>query len=228
MNISAYPPKIYIGITDKCNANCIMCWRNFHKEDIFKDMDEEILKKISNAFSLAKELGWWGDGEIFCCGYLDKIFTYMKEYPNAKHKFSTNGQLLSQFADRLSECNISEIIISIDGATEETLSSIRKGCHLYKIKEGVVALYEAFDSKNKIRPIIYFSFIAMSKNIHEMTLLVNLANELNVPIVHVQQLKLFFGLEYLIVNPEEFKRVFSEAKAIANTLGVDLQSEYPL
>ena len=227
MSIPAYPTKIYIGITDKCNANCIMCWRNFYKGE-FKDMDEKILKKISNAFSVAEEIGWWGDGEIFCCGYLDKIFAYMKEYPDIKHKFSTNGQLLSQYAERLSNYNICQLIISIDGATEETLSTIRKGCHLDKIKEGVVSLYKAFDSKKRTRPLIYFSFIAMSKNIKELPLLVEMASELGVPIVHVQQFKLFSSLEYLIVDHEEFSRVFSEAKEMANALGVDLQSEYPI
>jgi MoaA/NifB/PqqE/SkfB family radical SAM enzyme len=227
VNTPTYPPKIFIGITDKCNANCIMCWRSFHKGE-FKDMDEKILKKISNAFSLSEELGWWGDGEIFCCGYLDKIFNYMKEYPNAKHKFSTNGQLLYQYADRLSGCNISEIIISIDGATEETLSSIRKGCHVDKIKDGIVALYNAFDGKGKTRPIIYFSFIAMSKNIQEMPLLVNLASELSVPIVFIQQFKLFDGLEYLIPDHEDFKKYYSEANEVAKNLGVELKSEYPL
>jgi MoaA/NifB/PqqE/SkfB family radical SAM enzyme len=203
-----------------------MCWRTGITDKHFADIEDSILGKLENVLVGATDIGWWGDGEFFCYSDMDKLFGLMKKYPKASHKFSTNGQLLSRYIYQLSECNIGEIIISIDGATEETLSRIRVGCHLRNIVDGVIELFRVFDYKNKKRPIILFSFIAMRSNIHELPDLVRLAGSLQVPIVFVQRLKVNQDtLLPEILDDIEERDFFNTAKKIANEVGVTLKHE---
>lgn len=226
MNVSTYPHHVQIGITDKCNADCIMCWRTGIVDKNFSDIDDSILDKLENALVGATDIGWWGDGEFFCYSKMDKLFSLIKKYPKANHKFSTNGKLLSKYVDQLSECNIGEIIISIDGATEETLSRIRVGCHLQNIIDGVTDLYRAFDNKDRTRPTVLFSFIAMRSNIHELVDLVRLAGSLQVPIVFVQRLKVNQDILLSEVLDDTVEReYFRKSKNIASELGIILKHE---
>ncbi len=227
MNVSKYPHHVQIGITDKCNANCIMCWRTGIVDKNFSDIEDTVLDKLKNALVGATDIGWWGDGEFFCYSDMDKLFSLIKKYPKASHKFSTNGKLMSKYAPQLSECNIGEIIISIDGVTEETLSRIRVGCHLQNIIDGVTDLYKAFDNKDRIRPTILFSFIAMRSNIHELPDLVRLAGSLQVPVVFVQRLKVNQDtLLPEVLDEIEEREYFNKAKKIGNEIGVTLKHEF--
>jgi len=225
MSVSSYPTNIYIGITDKCNANCIICWRNFHKGN-YEDIDEKILDKISNAFSSAEEIGWWGDGEFFCCGHLGKIFDYMRQYPNVRHRFSTNGQLLFQYADEISAHNIAEIIISVDGATNGTQENIRRGCSLENISKGIARYYEHCEQKQRVPAKIMFAFTCIKSNIAELPMLVDFADRNGVKNIHVQSLKLINdGLKSEQITTETEKQYFVIAKNRAAELGIYIKHE---
>lgn len=219
------PRNIYVGITDKCNANCIMCWR-YSGQPPFLDISQEILEKIRPALEGAEFIGWWGDGEIFSYPDLDNLLEFMESISGVRHSFSTNGKMLSKYAVRLARINISEIIVSIDGATEGTLSRIRVGIHLDDIVNGVTDLYYYFDKNERPRPNIIFSFVSMMSNIYELPMLVELASSLEVPEVYVNPLNPHHS--HLVseclpdVAPGLEKKYFDMAQERADKLGISL------
>jgi MoaA/NifB/PqqE/SkfB family radical SAM enzyme len=187
MSYPQYPETVYIGITDKCNANCVICWRRASNETML-DFDKELLEKIKPFLSSVKVIGWWGDGEIFAHSDIDYILSIMKEMPNTKHRFSTNGKGLVKYAEELAQINIDEIIISIDGATEGTLSRIRVGVHLANITDGIKSLQTSFAKNERPMPKLIFAFTSLMSNIYELPKMVELAKDLSVSEIRVQPL----------------------------------------
>jgi len=187
MDVPEYPKEIFVGITDKCNISCIMCWRHTQHTP-FLDMDKSILEKLKPAFEHADHIGWWSGGEIFAYTNIDELIILMQQLPDVKHSFSTNGKELANYAERLVSINLAEVQISIDGASKGTIKRIRRGVELGEIADGIKALYKAHDNAGKIRPHIIFNFISMMSNVYEMPLLIELARELEVPEVLIHPL----------------------------------------
>ncbi len=228
-SLSALPCNLYIGITDRCNASCIICWRQ-KAQPPFLDMADAVLDRLQcviNVDNAVDFVGWWGDGEFFSYGRLDQLLEFMASTAKTQHSFSTNGIQLASYAERLARIDFAEIHISIDGATEETLSRIRRGVKLSDITDGVAALYSEFDAVNKRRPAVMFTFTSMVSNICELPDLVVLAAELEIPVIHVNPLSVLHSdLEsesLSVVAPGLELRYYTEAKLRAEELGVDLR-----
>ena len=225
METPEYPENIYIGITDKCNARCIMCWRN-NAQGPFLDMDSKLLAKLETAMRHAKFIGWWGDGEIFCHSDIDGILDRMRSLPYVAHSFSTNGKLLAKYARDLASVNLREITISIDAADPELLGRIRKGVTLGEIVDGVTAVHREFDLVERPRPEIWFYFISMVQNIGNLPSLVRLAAELGVRRVWVGSLKVnspeLLRQSLPLQIPGMEAEVFRSCLDLASRVGVDL------
>jgi MoaA/NifB/PqqE/SkfB family radical SAM enzyme len=231
MELPEFPAVIYLGITDKCNANCVMCWRRA-KSGPFLDMDMALIEKLYPALEHAKEIGWWGDGELFAHSDVDALLAVMRDLPDAKHSFSTNGKLLARYAVQLSEVNLGKVQISIDGATPGTLARIRVGVELWQIENGVRALHKAFDKADRDMPELTFIFVSMMSNIAELPLMVELADELGVSTLYVNPLNPHHSnLEaecLALVAPGLEQQYFDRAKGLADDMGLKLVHCNPL
>jgi len=223
MITNPYPDTVYIGITDKCNANCVICWRRAVKQE-FLDFDKEFLEKIIPFLENVKVIGWWGDGELFAHSEIQYILNKMRQLSSVKHRFSTNGKKLLEYANDLSDINIDEIIVSIDGATEGTLSRIRVGVHLDDIKQGIYELYRCFNEKRRQMPKLIFAFTSMMSNIYELPEMVELAKELKVGEIRVQPLNPhhsnLIAEDLSVVAPGIEKKYFDKASMLGDIIGV--------
>ena len=218
------PPKtIYIGITDRCNASCIMCWRRF-KPGPYLDMDMGIIDKLMPYLKTAKMIGWWGDGEIFAHSNIDDILDIISSMPNVKHTFSTNGIGLYDYAEALSELNITHIQLSLDGATEETQEKIRRGTNFGKIIKGIKQINKVFASKNKVIPDITIMMVAMKSNVSEIDAMVRLAHYLGVSKVYINPLVLHStDLQCEVPSNNDVKVNLDKGLQVDQMLGIGLE-----
>jgi radical SAM protein with 4Fe4S-binding SPASM domain len=92
--------------------------------------------------------------------YKKKIFTVI----------STNGTRLAnpEFARELARSNLGRIILSVDGATEETYKIYRQSGHFHRVVRGIRQFMEARNQLGKKFPRADLQFIVMRHNEHEM------------------------------------------------------------
>lgn len=92
--------------------------------------------------------------------YEKKIFTTI----------STNGTRLAspKFAEELAASNLGRLILSIDGASEETYTIYRQAGHFDRVIRGVRQFMEARKKLGKSWPQADLQFIVMRHNEHEM------------------------------------------------------------
>ncbi|MFQ6112837.1 MAG: radical SAM/SPASM domain-containing protein [bacterium] len=178
--IWGHPFILTVEPTNVCNLKCPLCVtgnsRMTRKTGL---MDFETFKKIiDEAGDRIFYLLLYQQGEPF----INKEFLRFVEYAKRKRVFvttSTNGHYLdSETAQRTVASRLDSIIISIDGADQETYESYRKGGNLSKVLEGIEnLLYERKRQKSK-RPKIFIQFIVMKHNQDQIKAMESLAKEL--------------------------------------------------
>ena len=94
---------------------------------------------------------------------------------------STNGHYLSpEKAAATVASGLSEVIISIDGTTQEVYEQYRVGGSLEKVKEGVRNLVAAREAAGSLHPFILIQFLVVAPNEHQIADIQALGKELGV------------------------------------------------
>lgn len=176
------PAKIGFEPTTHCNLRCPECpsgLRSFTRPTGMGDLD--LFK--STLDQLEKELIYlllYFQGEP----YLNPDFLNMAAYAQEKGIYSassSNGHFLTEKkAIETVESGLSELIISIDGTTQETYESYRIGGNLEKVKKGVRNLVEARNKLNSLHPYIIIQFLVVKPNEHQIEDIKEMGKELGV------------------------------------------------
>lgn len=176
------PAKIGFEPTTHCNLRCPECpsgLRSFTRPTGMGDLD--LFK--STIDQLHKDLIYlllYFQGEP----YLNPDFLKMAAYAREKGIYSassSNGHYLSPTkAEETVKSGLSELIISIDGTTQETYASYRIGGNLEKVKQGVRNLVEARNEAGSLHPFIIIQFLVVKPNEHQIEDVKKMGEELGV------------------------------------------------
>ena len=136
-------PAIEIGITNKCNADCIMCpHRNIKK---FGTMNMTLYKKIINDACDCgiKSVNLTFFGEPMLDPELEKKIRYTVK-KEMKVGFFTNASLMTK--DRSVEiikAGVSDIVVSMDSMNKETYEGIRKNLKYDIVRKNILDFLDA-------------------------------------------------------------------------------------
>jgi radical SAM protein with 4Fe4S-binding SPASM domain len=204
------PIKIGIEPTTSCNLRCPECpsgLRSFTRPtgmltlDNFKDMTDELHRDL-----IYMLLYFQGEP------YLNTNFLDMAAYAASKKIYvatSTNGHYLNDENSRKTvESGLQELIVSIDGATQETYEAYRIGGNLQKVKDGVRNLVAWRDKLGSQTPYIILQFLVVGPNEHEIEAIQAMGKDLGVDKVTLKtaQIYEFEKGSPLIPQNEEYSR----------------------
>jgi len=181
--LNSYPSIVMIEPTNFCNLNCPLCptgnkslkrTKGYMPPENFKRIIDELGDYLLN-------ITLWNYGEPL----LHKDIYEMISYAKKKRIFirlSTNGHFFDKKDNvkKLISSRLDNLIICLDGASQETLSKYRVGANFEQIINGIKSVVE---EKKKLRsnlPIIELQFIVMKHNEHEVDKLKQIAKEIGV------------------------------------------------
>lgn len=180
--VNGLPLSITIEPTTACNLGCPECPSGLKKftraegnlrPDFYKKIIDEVKQ---HAFYL----NFYFQGEP----YINPNFLEMVAYASAKKIYtatSTNAHFLTpEKAEETVKSGLSRLTISIDGITQETYESYRKGGDLNKVLEGAKNIIEAKKKLNSKTPYVIFQFLVVKPNEHQIEGAKNLATEIGV------------------------------------------------
>jgi len=176
------PFNISIEPTTSCNLRCPECpsgLRSFTRPTgmLHKDFFRSMLDELGDTLIY---LYFYFQGEP----YLNPDFLEMVSYASKKGLYtvtSTNAHFLNaENARRTVESGLSRIIISIDGATQETYESYRIGGKLEKVLQGAKNLVDSKQALKSSTPHIIFQFLVVRPNEHEIAEVQRMAKEIGV------------------------------------------------
>jgi len=177
-----YPISISFEPTTSCNLRCPECpsgLRAFTRptgmlqQDFFRKTIDEISKDLLY-------LIFYFQGEP----YLNPGFLDMVKYAGEKGLYtatSTNAHYLTDAnARKTVESGLDRLIISIDGTTQDVYTQYRVGGHLDKVIQGAKNIVKWKKELNSKKPFVFFQFLVVKPNEHQIEDIKQLAKEIGV------------------------------------------------
>jgi radical SAM protein with 4Fe4S-binding SPASM domain len=222
----ARPTNVWLETNKLCNLKCQMCAREletrFHAGG---DSSEEVFRQAGGFFRVADTVTLYGWNEPLLDKKLfEKIEKARKAGANVH--FNTNGTLLTEDkAERLIDLKVSDIGISLDGATRETFEQIRVGADFEKIKQNVRGMVALKEKKKAFFPYMHIVFCALGPNIEELPRMPKVAREVGLGRIDVTDTVFYKPdmVEKLGYDPEKLLARVEEAKQRGRQLGVEVR-----
>ncbi len=177
-----YPISISFEPTTSCNLRCPECpsgLRAFTRptgmleKNFFSQTIDDIYKELLY-------LVFYFQGEP----YLNPDFLDMVKYAHNKGIYtatSTNAHYLTDAnAKRTIESGLDRLIISIDGTTQDVYQQYRVGGKLEKVLEGARNIVKWKKEMKSKTPFIFFQFLVVKPNEHQIEDIKKLAKEIGV------------------------------------------------
>jgi radical SAM protein with 4Fe4S-binding SPASM domain len=188
-----YPVSISFEPTTSCNLRCPECpsgLRAFTRptgmldQHFFKSTIDEIHKELLY-------LIFYFQGEP----YLNPDFLEMVKYASGKGIYtatSTNAHYLTdENAKKTVESGLDRLIISLDGTTQETYNQYRVGGNIEKVLEGTRNIIKWKKALNSSKPFVFFQFLVVKHNEHQIEEIKQLAKEIGVDQVRLKTAQVY-------------------------------------
>jgi len=181
-HVFGLPLTIMIEPTNLCNLKCPLCPTGAGRIKREKgNMEYSHFRKIIDEitpYSFHVRLWNWGEP------LLNKKIFRMIAYAKKKNLFvnlSTNSNFLDKdVSEKILKSGLDELIISLDGASEETYKKYRKGGDFQKVINSIKFLTSRKRKSDIKMPYVKLQFIIMKHNEHEIKNIKNLAEEIGV------------------------------------------------
>lgn len=207
----AQPFAISIEPTTKCNLSCAECPtgnKSLTREsgEIKPDIFNKIIDQV---YSKTFYLNLFLQGEPF----LNPELPQMIEYAVKKKMFvcvSTNGHFFdNETCNKIVKSGIQKIIISVDGATNETYNKYRRGGDLSIVLKGIKTLADSKKKMNSNTPEIVIQMLVNKYNQHEIIAVKQLTKETGANRLELKSMQIYNDSGFLPDN-KRYKRYLKE------------------
>lgn len=201
---------VSIEPTTACNLRCPQCpsgLRQFTRPtgNLKPELNREILDKLGPTL---QHINYYFQGEPFINpNFLELVKEARKR--NIYVVTSTNAHFISpETAEKIIDSGLSEVIISIDGTTQETYEKYRIEGELKKVLEGTKNLITAKRRGNASSLRVTFQFLVVKYNQHQIPEIEKLAKEYGVDRLTLKTVQVydFENGHDLIPTIEEYAR----------------------
>lgn len=204
------PFAVSVEPTTACNLRCPECptgTQTLRRKSGNLDMDgfKQIIRKLPVETSY---LTLYFQGEPF----LNKHFFEMVAYAKLRKMYvatSTNGHFLSEgHVNEILNSGIDKIIISLDGANEETYRLYRRGGEFEEVVKGIKTLVRRKRETGKLHPLIVVQFLVFRHNEHQIKEMNHLARSLGVDILEFKTAQHYDpdGGDAMVTRLEKYSR----------------------
>jgi MoaA/NifB/PqqE/SkfB family radical SAM enzyme len=224
--------QLEIDISNRCNLRCIMCYHSleafvrrpaaFLSVDAFERIADMVLP---HAHTLTLALG----SEPMTSPHFIPVLRAAARHHVPRTTFYTNGTLMDD--DKIAailDARVTEICVSVDGATRETYAAIRRGACLDQVIGNVRRLIAARTARRQTEPRVRFDVVMMRRNVHELPAIVELASMCGAAAINFFHMVTYEGLgterESLAHDPALSDRWLGMALLAAERLGITVTS----
>jgi len=168
----AYPTKLFVETTTRCNLNCFMCVKQNRGSDICEgDFPPELFDRLETSLPHLEVLILNGIGEPLLNPHLESFIRKAKKLmpENSWIGFQSNGVMMTHLrAVALVDAGLDRICISVDAIAPEQFKKLREGGEVDSVDMALSALKNARTLCSRPEVKIGIEFVAMSSNISEL------------------------------------------------------------
>ena len=169
--VGRFPVNIDIEPTEACNLKCVMCPQSFEEFPETKMIDVGLAKRVIDEAAAngtySVKFTWRGEPGLH--KGLVEMVRYCKEKGIPEVQFTTNGTPYNETKAReLVAAGLDRIIFSMDGASAETVETIRVGINYARTVDNIKMFHRLRKESGGVKPFIRLQMVRMKKNAHEV------------------------------------------------------------
>jgi radical SAM protein with 4Fe4S-binding SPASM domain len=180
------PSTLMVEPTNVCNLHCPACPTgagilNRPPRAMSFEEFKGILDQALDPPGYLKRVTLFNYGEPFLCKDLLRMVRYAAER-GLETFTSTNGQFFGgeKMAEQVVASGLTELLVCLDGADQETISRYRKDAKFDEILDGIRRVLAARERAGKTAPAVELQFIVMKHNEGQIERMRQIASELKV------------------------------------------------
>jgi len=221
------PERVQIEVTNRCHLQCTSCARHHWDPQLnpVGEITEATLNALTPLLEAAREvtIGGYGDPTEAPEALVETV--RRAKDSGASVRVITGGAKLNHgMLQRLAEAGLDRLVLSMDGATDHTLRSLR-GVSLRAYLGWIRAARALAEAGDGLRPLVQLNVVAQWENINELPDLIDLCADEGVSGLHCFHLKAYTPETFdrcLLNDPERARPHFAEARRRAMRRGVFL------
>lgn len=185
-NVFGTPVSVSIEPTTACNLSCPECpsgLKQFTRKtgNLKVEMNRNILNELGNRLLY---INYYFQGEPFINSHIFEMINDASKR-NVYTSTSTNAHFIDEsVAKQIVDSGLNQLIISIDGTTQETYESYRIDGKLSKVLEGTKNIIKARGAAKHLK--VVFQFLVVKANEHQIEDVFKLAKEYGVDEVRLK------------------------------------------
>jgi len=187
LELTCLPLEIQLEATNRCRQACPTCARNFYDREANApgEMSAKVCGEIAKLFPFAESVLVGGYGEPLLAEITYNILQRANKAGCRTAIITGGGDLDLLRADKLTRAKLSEIIVSIDGASDET-NLARRGVTLSRLLDNLAALRMRLPEL-----VLIFNVTLQVDNLDELPGIVDLAVRQEAAAVRVFHQKIY-------------------------------------
>lgn len=170
--LRAYPSKLFVETTTRCNLSCFMCVKQADDCHIAEgDLSDGIFKALEPALPTLEALILNGVGEPLLHPGLERFIKRAKQLmpPGSWVGFQSNGLLLNeQRALSLLDAGLDKICLSLDAVSPDLFKKVRQGGEIVAIEKAFSAITKAQAVLQRPEFQVGVEFVLMRSNLKEL------------------------------------------------------------
>jgi MoaA/NifB/PqqE/SkfB family radical SAM enzyme len=195
--VIGYPVELVIDPSNICNLHCPLCPTGQGRSDRSKgkmsfDNFRRIIDELGTYLYRVDLHNW---GEPFLNDEIYRMISYARAN-NIEVRVSSNLNIIDRAkAEKLVKSGLDVLIVSLDGASQETYVQYRIGGRFDKVLNSIKMVTEIKKELSASKPFIIWQFLVMRHNEHEISKAKGLARELAVDQVDLLAIHCDMGRE---------------------------------
>ena len=212
---------VLVDLTNRCNLQCRMCYFSFpevfNRAPIF--ISTRTFRSVADqCFPHAGMVVLSAGSEPLLHPRFEELLAIAAGHAPPHLRFLTNAQLLdARVAEATIRHRVSEVHVSVDGATRETYEWVRRGASFERLVANLERLAGMKRAAGSSLPVLQFNVTLMRRNVGELGELARLARRLGVEQVACRHLMPYEGLtiedQSLSLDPEGANRALASGLA---------------
>ena len=219
------PPRLQVELTNGCSLGCASCARHTWDKasNARGEMDPKTLQQLVPLLDAAIELTIGGYGDPTEAALLIPLLEQAKASSCSVRMITGGAKLSPQLLEALVDAGLDRLVLSMDGARDETLRALR-GVPLRSWLKWIRRARALREQRGSFRPMIQLNFVAQWANVDELPQLVELCADEGIAGIHAFHLKAYGDnlADCLLSNAEAARPLFEQAQRRAEDLGVFL------
>lgn len=207
--VSGYPYYLTIEPGNVCQLKCVLCPTGQREEGLPKGFlnftnFKKIIDELGDYLYIVELYNW---GEPFLNTEIFRMVKYARDRNIFVMISSTLNRFNKALCQKLMGCNLNLLMISLYGASQETVETYQRGNNFKRVIENIKLIVEERRKSKRRKPFLQWRFMVTKYNEHEISEATEIAKKIGIDFLELARLRCYMSKQPFLDTISQFENV---------------------